>query len=344
MAAPALYVVLGTCCAAHAGSHAGPRLRPASLVVATGASRWRDALARDAREQLGAGAADGEGDEAAMCVDFLARRMPERDRGLSPEFLARNCALAVGARRRHPWAASVPWPLFLEYVAPYASFDELRDEWRPLFAELLAPLVAGAPSAREAALRMNALLWAQWAPPIRFVPQQTRPGHPGQLSPLAVIRAGNASCTGLSVMLVDALRAVGVPARVVGTPVWNRAGCSHEPLSPLACGNHNWCEVWLRAEDGAPEEGGWHFFGAAEGGIDEAWFFPQPARLQRPGGSNVSIYAARFGPPGGAALGAEHPPPAKHHFPMVWAWADTSVGADDVTLRYFEGAGMPPAV
>lgn len=315
----------------------------ARLVTAAATSNdghWREQLAREVRERLGV-ADDDESDEA-RCVYFLVRRMPDADRGVvSAEHLARNCALALGARARNGWAASVPWPIFLEFVAPYALFDEPRDEWRPLFAELLAPLVAGSASAREAALRMNALLWRQWDPPIKFVAQQTRVGHPGQLSPLAVIKAGNASCTGLSIMLVDALRAVGVPARVVGTPVWNRPGCSHEALSDKACGNHNWVEVWLPADGAAAQAaGGWHFFGAAEGGLDEGWFYPMPAQLQVPGGLNISIYAARFGPPlsvGTASTTAfEISPPPHLHFPMVWAWDDQSVGADDVTARYLE--------
>jgi hypothetical protein len=67
--------------------------------------------------------------------------------------------------------------------------------------------------------------------------------------------SGLASCTGLSILLIDACRSVGIPARLVGTPMWadNR-------------GNHTWVEIW---------DGGWHFIGAAEPdpkGLDHAWF------------------------------------------------------------------------
>ncbi|KAJ1636821.1 hypothetical protein T492DRAFT_956432 [Pavlovales sp. CCMP2436] len=259
--------------------------------------------------------------------------MPETDREeVSAEFLARNCKLALAARRRSAWASAVPWTIFCEYVLPYASLNEVRDEWRTLFAELLAPIVVDARNAKDAALAMNAELWRQWDPPIHFVAQQTRVGHAGQLSPLTVIRAGNASCTGLSIMLADALRAVGVPARVVGTPVWNWPGCSHEALTEASCGNHNWVEVWVQMEEA---EGAWHFFGAAEGGFDDGWFFPEPAQQQQPGGLNISIYGARFGPPGSLAEdSAAGLAPALYHFPMVWAWDDRSVGADDITFRY----------
>jgi hypothetical protein len=253
--------------------------------------------------------------------------MREADRDLvSADYLARNCALALGARRRNAWAQAVPWAVFCESVLPYASFDEPRDDWRPLFAELLAPVVADARSVEEAALLMNVRLWRQWEPPVVFVPMQTRAGHAGQLSPLAVVRARNASCTGLSIMLVAALRAVGVPARVVGTPVWNRPGCGHAPTEPDACGNHNWVEVY------SPAAGRWRFVGAAEPadeGFDHAWFWPDPAQLQVAGALNTSIYAARFGPPA-----PERADGARHHFPMIWAWDDRTVGADDVTEHY----------
>ena len=51
-------------------------------------------------------------------------------------------------------------------------------------------------------------------------------------SPAESMRQGMASCTGLSVLLVDALRAVGIPARFAGTAAW------HDDR-----GNHSWTEV-----------------------------------------------------------------------------------------------------
>ena len=48
------------------------------------------------------------------------------------------------------------------------------------------------------------------------------------------MRQHMASCTGLSVLLVDALRAAGIPARFAGTPAW------HDDR-----GNHSWVEVWI---------------------------------------------------------------------------------------------------
>ena len=70
------------------------------------------------------------------------------------------------------------------------------------------------------------------------------------------METGLASCTGLSILLVDACRALGIPARIVGCPLWvNKRG------------NHTWVEVW--------DEGVWKFTGAAEydsKGLNRGWF------------------------------------------------------------------------
>jgi transglutaminase-like putative cysteine protease len=120
-------------------------------------------------------------------------------------------------------------------------------------------------------------------------------------SPYESTAAGYASCTGLSVLLVDACRAVGVPARIAGTAQW-----TGEP------GNHTWVEVW---------DNGWHFIGAAEDGeLDRTWFNDR-ARAADPSRRETRIYATSFKPTGDS-------------FPMVWAPRNTSVPAVDVTARY----------
>ena len=41
------------------------------------------------------------------------------------------------------------------------------------------------------------------------------------MTPFSVILNGFGSCTGLSVLFVDPLRTVGIPAHMAGTPAWN---------------------------------------------------------------------------------------------------------------------------
>lgn len=146
-------------------------------------------------------------------LKFLMKHMPESDKEqLSPESVALNVQLAVQARARHSWARDVPEEIFLNNVLPYANLDEERDftTWRPMFHALFSPLVAPAKSITEAAQILNRHIWSFWG--IYFKPQQT----PEIMSPTQTIRAGYASCTGLSIFLVNACRAVGIPARVAG--------------------------------------------------------------------------------------------------------------------------------
>ncbi len=56
---------------------------------------------------------------------------------------------------------------------------------------------------------------------------------------------------------VDALRAVGIPARLAGTPAWNQA---------VQHGNHNWVEVWV--------DGAWQFIEARPAGGGETFTNP----------------------------------------------------------------------
>jgi poly(3-hydroxybutyrate) depolymerase len=122
-------------------------------------------------------------------------------------------------------------------------------------------------------------------------------------SPYESIDAGLASCTGLSVLLIDACRSVGVPARFVGTPLWSDGS-----------GNHSWVEVW---------DEGWHFTGAAEptgNDLDKAWFSGRASGANRDDPRNA-IYATTW-----------RKTPIT--FPLVWLPTDTTVSAVDVTDRY----------
>eukprot|EP00928_Gymnodinium_smaydae_P073235 TRINITY_DN56472_c0_g1_i1.p1 TRINITY_DN56472_c0_g1~~TRINITY_DN56472_c0_g1_i1.p1 ORF type:complete len:377 (+),score=41.18 TRINITY_DN56472_c0_g1_i1:14-1144(+) len=147
--------------------------------------------------------------------------------------------LALAARVKNPWAAAVPRDVWQNWVLPYASVNEARSNWRQMMWDDLQPLVNNdsfvASSLTSAAEIVNRAVWSKLRPnqtAIKFKPQQT----PLIYDPMSTVAFGYASCTGISLLLVDALRAIGVPARLVGTPAWNGSD---------AGGNHNWVEVWL---------------------------------------------------------------------------------------------------
>jgi zinc protease len=233
----------------------------------------------------------------AVC--FLVANMPEPDlQNLTTPFILENVAWAYKARATLAWGADIPQELFFNHVLPYASVNERRDNWRRDFYERFEPIVRSCRTPGEAALELNRRLFEVVGVEYHAT---TRP-KPDQ-SPYESIEAGYASCTGLSVLLADACRAVCVPARLAGTPLWmNKKG------------NHTWVEVWDRQ---------WHFLGAAEPdpkGLNHAWFVADAAKAD-PDRPEHRIYATSYRK-------------TSTHFPLVWAPDLQTVSAVDVTAFY----------
>lgn len=231
-------------------------------------------------------------------MEFLVENMPERDaQTLRADYLLQNVALAQEALHTAPWRESIPREIFLNDVLPYASLNERRDDWRQKLREISLPLVADCKTPGEAAQRLNQKLF-----PLLKVRYSTERKRADQC-PTESMASGKATCTGLSILLVDACRSVGVPARVVGTPMWSNMR-----------GNHTWVEIW---------DGDWHFAGAAEPdnkGLDRGWF-AHDASQARKDVPQHAIYASSFKSTGVS-------------FPLVWAPEITWVAAVNVTDRY----------
>ena len=248
-------------------------------------SEWKALLARTPRTERKA-------------VEYLLTWMPLDDLRALPTVKVRDAAhLAVEARARTTWGPRLPEAVFLDAVVPYANVTEPRDSMRAEWAKRYGPLVKGTKTSGEAALLVNARLFKDTK--VTYNTKRLRTDQ----SPPETIAQGMATCTGLSIMLVDALRAVGVPSRVAGIPSWPGRG-----------GNHTWVEVWDR--------GGWHFVGAAEPdekGLDHAWFAEEAGRV--PGTvKDETIYAVTYKPTGTT-------------FPLVWNEA-AQIPAENATPRY----------
>ncbi len=244
-------------------------------------------------------ALDGIPADELAGMRFLVAYMPSHDlQGLTAEFLVDQTRWAYKAFRAAPWKDQVPNAVFLNDVLPYASINERRDNWREDFYKRFGPIVKNAKTPGEAATLLNRAIFK-----ITKVRYSTKRPKADQ-SPYESIKAGLASCTGLSVLLIDACRAVGVPARLVGTPLWaDRSG------------NHSWVEVW--------NDKGWHFTGAAEptgNALDRAWFQGRASKalIKDP---RHAIFATSFKPTGTA-------------FPMVWKPEARFVHAVNATRHY----------
>jgi hypothetical protein len=247
-------------------------------------------------------AAKDFGEPGSKAAAFLVAGMPERDlRSLTKEFLLENLRLALQTRAAFPWSKQVSDELFLDCVLPYAQLDEPRDPWRAKFHEQCGAIVKDCTTATEAVQALNRTYFKQIG--VKYSTKRKRANQ----SPQESIEQGLASCTGLSIILADACRSVGIPARVAGTPMWTNKN-----------GNHTWVEVW---------DGEWHFTGAAEPsaeGLDRGWFKGDASKAV----ADDPTYA----------IWANMWAPTKHHFPLVWNPADHSVPAVNVTERYTGGA------
>lgn len=276
-----------------------------SLLPAVGSSQTAaDALLLSALERAGENRAQIEAALAGVsssqkgAMEFLVANMPEADlQNLTSEFLTENVREAHLAMDAAPWKEMIPREIFLNNVLPYANISERRDNWRKDFRVRFGPLIKEAQTSGEAAAILNNKIF-----PMLKVKYSTKRRRADQ-SPYESIETGLASCTGLSVLLIDACRAVGVPARFVGTPLWTNKS-----------GNHSWVEVW---------DDGWHFTGAAEPAgnqLDKAWFTGRAATAQRDERMHA-IYAVSY-------------KKTPLRFPMVWAGQESTVYGVNVTDRY----------
>ena len=138
-------------------------------------------------------------------MQWLLKNMDKADKNLlSTGFLIDNCNYAYEAWDSTPWG-SVDDSLFFEYILPFSSLNERRDNWRQDFYERFLPIVKNAKSASEAAAILNNNIFEM----VGVIYSTKRPK--ADQSPYESIEAGLASCTGLSFMLIDACRSVGIP-------------------------------------------------------------------------------------------------------------------------------------
>lgn len=228
---------------------------------------------------------------------FLISYMPERDaRSLSADFLLENVEYAYKARAEFPWAKEVPDSVFLNDVVAYANLNENRESWRKDFYERFKKYVAPCKTMREAIDSVNKNVRDEL-----LVDYNTKREKPDQ-APYESMRQHMASCSGLSILLTDAFRAVGIPSRVAGTPAW------HDDR-----GNHNWNEVWI--------DGLWRFTEYyPSDDLDQSWFLTDAGKAIKED-VRKAIYAASF-------------KPTDCYFPLVWDENIRYVHAENVTDRY----------
>ncbi len=241
-------------------------------------------------------------------MQWLVEHMPDQDlRTLDAKFLLTHVDGAYKAWKSAPWTAMVDVETFRDGILPYASVSEKRELWMTILRARCMPMAAGAKTPDAAAVMLNQRLFPDFK--VKYSTKRARADQ----SPSESMESGLASCTGLSILLVDACRAIGVPARFVGVPMWTDGS-----------GNHSWVEVW----DGA----NWRYTGAAEPSgdkLDEGWFSGRASGQNRDKPEH-GIYAVTWRESGVV-------------FPMMFDPSRPTARAVDVTDRYASKAPPVPA-
>lgn len=229
---------------------------------------------------------------------FLITYMPQTDRQtLTANFLLNNVRGAYKARENFSWCRSLPDSVFFNEVLPYAVLDERRDDWRQDFYNRFTPLVTNCTDIYAAIDTVNRniarLLKTDYNTKRKKVNQ----------SPYESIEQGMATCTGLSILLVDAFRAVGIPSRLAGIPNWTTKN-----------GNHNWVEVLVNDK--------WYFTEYYPDALNKSWFVADAGKAD-PARPMYSIYASSF-------------KPTQTYFPLIWDSTQRDIHGYNVTRRYID--------
>ena len=204
---------------------------------------------------------------------FLISYMPESDlTSLSADFLLENVDYAYKAREKYAWCAALPDSIFLNEVLPYANISEVRDNWRPDFYERFAKYAEGKTNMVDAIMAIAKNIEKEVD--VEYNTKRSRV----DISPFQAMKEHMATCTGLSILLTDAYRAVGIPSRLAGTAMWTNYK-----------GNHTWNEVWI--------DGNWHFIEYYPDTLDQSWFVADAGKAD-PENMLHWIYAASYKPTG----------------------------------------------
>tara|TARA_B100001250_G_C19729668_1_gene757837 strand:+ start:199 stop:1299 length:1101 start_codon:yes stop_codon:yes gene_type:complete len=231
-------------------------------------------------------------------LNWLILNMPKEDlKDLSSEFLLTNTKLAYEAWNNSPFKNSIPEDIFLDNILPYANLNEKREEWRYGLRSTFSSYIKDAKTISEAVVILNQKIFSK----LGVIYSTKRPK--ADQSPSESIQAGMASCTGLSILLINTCRSLGIPARFVGTPSWYNNS-----------GNHSWVEIW---------DNGWHYTGAAEpvdNLLNVSWFDHYASKAIK-GDQKYGIFAVTWNS-------------SEQFFPMDWLPDVKTYKALDVTDRY----------
>ena len=209
---------------------------------------------------------------------FLIGTMPFSDLiSIKADYLLEHIYYTSLAVNKYKWMRHIPEDVFLAYVLPYRISSEPLVPHRRYFFEQLDPLAVNGADMFEISYQVNLWLGGER----KNAPARVRfePGEARNKSPFGTLLSGQGRCGELTIALVSALRAVGVPARSVYTPSWVKSE-----------NNHAWTEIWAEGKWYALSSGHPSIESALAGADRKAWFI-------EPAATAAAIYSERFGTP-----------------------------------------------
>jgi len=214
---------------------------------------------------------------------FLIGTMPFSDLiSIKADYLLEHIHYTSLARDKYRWMQQIPEDVFLAYVLPFRMSSEPIVSHRKYFFEQLDPLINNNATIFEASYQANLWLGGERAGArarVHFAPGEAR-----NKSPFGTLLSGQGRCGELTIIVVAALRAVGIPARSVFTPYWVK--CEN---------NHAWTEIWA--------EGKWYALASGHPDIQSA----MAATAGRTWSPNLRRLRRRSMPTGSACLKTNRP-------------------------------------
>ncbi len=204
---------------------------------------------------------------------FIISYMPVRDlTTLKADFLLENSEYAYKAREKYNWCTNLPDSVFFNEVLPYANISENRDAWRKDFYNRFAKYAEGKENMVDVLMAIAQNIKNELN--VEYNTKRSRV----DISPLQAMKENMATCTGLSILLTDAYRSVGIPSRLAGTAMWTNYR-----------GNHTWSEVLVDNQ--------WHFIEYYPDSLDRAWFLADAGKAD-PNNMLHWIFASSYKPTG----------------------------------------------
>ena len=138
--------------------------------------------------------------------------------------------------RSYPWAQSVSWEDFCEFVLPYRTALEPFEDWRPLYKRRMKPLLDSLIAAKASDSLVCAAFMDFFNPDPNIFRLMDN-GIPVPLKPSLYMEMNTGNCNDLTLFGQHIMRTAGLPVTFDFTPQWANRHLGHEWNAIISNGN-----------------------------------------------------------------------------------------------------------